>query len=288
MKARRFLLPTVLFLLASIALAACMDEMKYSKRAERSAEQRAQIIKAEISSLGTHAWAGEYFEGDGLGENVSFMLAPESGYLFEWHGCLGLYDRNYGEVSDKDGTITLTFTLPNEREGFEGIADAFIPVSWGQRKYLIPTDDIAGFCNDVNAGIEPRKSPFGHYLLRREDETKEATGNPVLPEKYRAYLLPIPIEAIITSVGPPVTRPGTSDMKTVDMEVSVDKGLNAGVLAGMEFHVVHPDGVVEWITVTSVDAQTSQGVMTQFGKDDPVPAVGWRISTRPPYVSNGR
>lgn len=132
---------------------------KRSEEANQAAEKIRQAIRKEIKTLGNHAWAGEYYFGDGLGVNVSLILAPASGYVFEWHGCLGLYDRNYGTVTWHNGRIRLSFTFPNEQKGFVGIAEEFIPVSWGDRQYLIPSDDIVGFCNSVNDGSEPRKGP---------------------------------------------------------------------------------------------------------------------------------
>ena len=36
--------------------------------------------------------------------------------------------------------------FPNKREGFQGIAEEFVPIAWGDREYLVPADDIVGFC----------------------------------------------------------------------------------------------------------------------------------------------
>jgi hypothetical protein len=59
----------------------------------------------ELKTLKAHAWAGKYHYGDGLGVNVDLSLAPKSGFVFTWHGCLGLYDLNYGGVEEADGRI---------------------------------------------------------------------------------------------------------------------------------------------------------------------------------------
>src|SRR4051812_843941 len=37
-------------------------------------------------------WAGEYCCGDGLGMNVTIAIAPKTGVVYTWYGCLGLYD----------------------------------------------------------------------------------------------------------------------------------------------------------------------------------------------------
>ena len=122
-----------------LSAVACSEEDqtfsdKRSDKAEETAAVYRKNIQAEITTLKEHEWAGEYYEGDGLGVNVSLILAPKSGFLFEWHGCMGLYDRNYGAVTSDKGKIRLTFTFPNKRKGFQGIAQGFTPIVWGERK----------------------------------------------------------------------------------------------------------------------------------------------------------
>src|SRR5580658_2242417 len=101
-----------------VSAAGCADA-KRSAGAERAAEDRRTRIQAEIKQLGDHPWAGEYYTGDGLGENVSLLIAPSTGYVFEWHGCMGLYDRNFGTATETNSRIRLSFTFPNKREGFQ-------------------------------------------------------------------------------------------------------------------------------------------------------------------------
>ena len=77
---------------------------------------------------------------------------------------MGLYDRNYGAVTWTNDSIRLSFTFENNRKGFQGIAPELIPVSWESREYLIPADEVVGFCNAINEGREPRKNIHGAYL----------------------------------------------------------------------------------------------------------------------------
>ena len=277
------------FLLIVVVLCAVMgcskakdlDAQKYSENAEKNAKRLREEIRAEIKVLGPHDWAGEYYQGDGLGENVPFAIAPKSGYVFEWHGCLGLYDRNYGAVTWSSGCLRLSFVFKNKREGFAGIAEEFIPISWGGRKYLVPSDDMVGFCNAVNSGSEPRDNLHGRYLLRVGDEKKKTTGYPAVPDKYQIYLLRNPIVTDIIAVGSCTMRSGVCDWKFKDTEVTLDAGKDHGLLSGMELHVINPDNVVESVTIRSVGAKKSEGVMTQISKDEPSPKVGWRLSTQP-------
>src|SRR5690349_21093382 len=92
-------------LCGSIAFAQAHGDAKYGKSAESAARQRRGRIRTLIRFLPGHCWAGHYYTGDGLGVNVSLDLAPGAGYVFELHGCLGLYDRNFGAVSQTGETL---------------------------------------------------------------------------------------------------------------------------------------------------------------------------------------
>jgi hypothetical protein len=274
---------SLLLLVAGTVVACERDRAKYSERADKIATSKRQAIAAEIKNLGGHEWAGEYYAGDGLGVNTSLFIAPDSGYVFEWHGCLGLYDRNYGAVVRTNGRIRLSFTFENQRKGFQGIAPELVPISWGSRRYIIPADDVVGFCNSINQGREPRTSSRGFYLLRRGDENAKVRGFPKVPEEYQQYLLKAPIQATIVAVGTSSTRRSAADWKFKDTTVTLDAGAEQGVREGMELIVTKPRDAVDSVRITEVEKTRSKGIMTQIGEGEPVPAVGWQLSTQPPW-----
>jgi hypothetical protein len=268
----------------AMTFAAERDEEKFSKAAIATANKREAQIRAEIKALGKHEWVGEYYFGDGLGVNVSVVIAPKHGYVFRWHGCLGLYDQNYGTVTSADGRIRLSFTFESQREGFQGIAQEFVPVKWGGREYLIPSDDIVGFCNQINEGSEPRHNDIlGRYLLRKGDEKQNVTGFPNVPEQYQAYLLRQPIEAAIVTIGPSTTRASVAEWKFIDTTVTLSSGKIEGLLPGMELLVTEPGNLMQSVRITKVEDDNSEAVMTQSGEDEPGPKVGMRLSTRAPW-----
>jgi hypothetical protein len=199
---------------------------------------------------------------------------------------LGLYDRNYGAVTSDKGKLRLSFTFPNKRKGFQGIAEELIPIAWGDRKYLVPSDDIVGFCNKVNDGSGPRKGVHGSHLLRRGDEEKEVTGFPNVPEEFKAYLLARPIEAEIIGVGKYTTHPSVCDWKFKETPVTLNCGKNKGLLTGMELHVIQPDDIVESVVVKEVGEEQSEAVMTQIGEEEAGPQIGWKLSTRCRWYSD--
>ncbi len=224
--------------------------------------------------------------------NVSLSLAPKAGYVYEWHGCLGLYDRNYGTVEEKDGTLRLSFTFDHQREGHLGIAERLVPIAWGEREYLVPAKEIVGFCNEINEGSEPRKEVHGMSLLRVGDEQKKVAGVPAVPKAFEPYLLSKPIETEIVGVGKPTTTSSGGDVDKVTIRVTLKHGAKAGLLPGMRLHVIRPDGVSDSIELEKVEEQQSVGVLTRYPIKgvvwgllsllDKNPKVGWKLSTRSP------
>lgn len=274
----------VTLLLATEAGAREEAEEKYSKTAGKAAKIKRGKVLAELKKLGAHDWAGDYYAGDGLGVNTSLMVAPNSGYLFEWHGCGGLYDRNCGTVVWTNGRAQLSFTFQNTREGFQGIAPELVLVPWGARRYLVPADDIVGFCYDINEGREPRIGAHGFYLLRRGDEDKKVNVLPKLPDEYRHYLLAEPVEATILAVGPPTTRPNVVDGKFMDMPVTIDAGKEQSLRVGMKLFVTKPPGLMRSFRVTKVNDNRAEAIMIHAGEVvQPGDPVGYRLSTHAPW-----
>ena len=88
-----------------IQFAAVTDWRKFSAKSKTAMQAKRELIEQELSKLKMHPWAGDYYYGDGLGVNVELTLAPDSGFVFTWNGCLGLYDQNYGDVAEFDRKI---------------------------------------------------------------------------------------------------------------------------------------------------------------------------------------
>jgi hypothetical protein len=278
---RNLLILGVVALCSELAVAEDAEDQAYSKNAEKTAATLREKIKAELKTLGSHEWAGEYAQ-NGAFEYASLILAPKSGYVFEWHFDVGLYDRNYGAVLWDEGTLHLSFTFPNIRKAHRGINPEFIPVAWGERLYLVPSDDIVGFCNGVNADGHPS------YLLRVGDEEKEVKGFPAVPQEFKSYLLAHPIGAEIIGVESYTTRPSICDWKLKDTSVVVNRGKKHGLLKGMELHVVKPEHSGESVRIINVDDERAEGVMTQIGEEAAGPQIGWTLSTRYPWKLDPR
>lgn len=164
--------------------------------------------------------AGAYYFGDGLGVNCSLKLTAGGRFEFKWTGCLGTYDQNGGGALLKDGILHLTPQKPNVQEGFQGTPTQFFPVRWGARMYLVPTNDIVGFCSEVNQGSEPRKVVHGAYYLREKDADKPVAGRPAVPEPWKRFLLAKPVRGMITEL-------------VGAQEAWMNQGAASGLLEGM-------------------------------------------------------
>lgn len=268
-----------LLLAASVLclLFALMGRKSDVTRRDEAAEPQRQIIRDEISSLPNHRWAGEYYEGDGLGVNVSLMLAPKSGFVFELRGCMGLYDVNQGQITDRFGALELAFRFPNQRKIF---AQQLVPIAWGARRYLIASDKMIEFCNAVNAGQEPRDRRHGFYLLRRGDEAKQANGSPDVPDEFKCYLLSNPIEAQLIEV---------KERRGKQTRVRLNRGENDGLLSGMELHLVDTDGLaIQSAKVTVSEPEACEAEMTRILDREATPRVGWTLSTKSQLYSDSK
>jgi len=273
-----FLAGVIWFAFANLPIqfAAVKDWKRFSAKSKTAMQIKRKLIEHELGNLGMHAWAGDYYYGDGLGVNVDLALAPDSGFVFTWNGCLGLYDQNYGDVTESGGKIRLLFRLPNEGEGFEGIAPEFLPIIWGERHYLIPADGVVRFANAINAGFEPRGSNSGQFLLKRGDASRQVSGYPSLPSEYAEYLLRRPIKAEVSSV----KESHAKDSDRISI-VLLNVGASQGVRKGMEFYVYSPSRVFESAAVTFVNSTWSEAKVIQCCDDkEGPPTVGWKLSTR--------
>jgi hypothetical protein len=263
------------------------EPLKQSDRIKQIAEKRAESINTELARVDSdHAWAGKYYCGDGLGVNIELLLAPQSGFVFEWQGCLGLYDRNYGTVTTRTEHVHLNCELPNDTDkGLEGTYIDFTPVRWGDRHYLIPNEKLISFCNAVNSREEPRKQSFGSFLLRQGDEKKLAPGAPQLPSAYRQFLLEHPILAEVNKIDSATysNGKGGTHWRTTTAELNI--GSTNGVFKGMEFFLVWPDEV-QSTQVEALSANSCTVVFTQDADSDPIPQVGWKLSTLPDWRRN--
>jgi hypothetical protein len=259
-------------------------EEKFTAEAEAEESSRRDRILAALRKVPDHAWAGEYYQGDGLGVNQNLLLGPAGDFVFHWRGCLGVYDRNFGSLRHEGQKIHLDFIYPNELKGFQGVAAELIPVPWGNRHYLIPADEMADFCNAVQKGREPRQGAHGSFLLRKDDWKLALEGRPELPLEFRAWLLDRPISGTVTAVGSSRLHEGKAGIKFRISDVTLNVGKVDGVYPGMEFYFLDESGTSA--KVTRVDGRESSAEIVEVlseGSEGRTPKAGVSVSSKPPW-----
>lgn len=157
---------------------------------------------------------------------------------------------------DAGGEIRREFTL--------------LPVSWGERVYLIGEDALKDFANAINLGLEPRSGLisepyYGSFYLRRGDEQKTAGGRPSLPDGWHSFLLDRPVTGTILVIE------GDARERTA----KINKGAREGLKAGMRLLAKGEEPSLwsgaEVISVEEDSARVRVG---------PGPKVGDRLTTK--------
>lgn len=198
--------------------------------------QRLAAIESELAVTSRRpAWAGRYYSGDGLGENVSLHLAPRTGCAVVWEGCLGLYGQNEGEVVAEGPYVRLVLEQPNEPGEFGAFWDDLVFVPWGERSYLIPRPMLVAFAEDVREGLEPRDDMHGDYPLRLGDEALPVSGRPLLPPALAAVWDAPPIRPRVVEI---VSHTPPQDSHGYGRSVvRLDTGSAAGLYLGMKLEL---------------------------------------------------
>jgi len=254
-------------------------------------EARQRRIDAELDALDRNGlkesdwakeWAGKYYTGDGLGENVSIHLAPKAGISFMNHGCLGLYGGDHGDVVEAlpDG-LRLKLVFGSAKESF--LSERVYFVKWGPHRFLVPEWQMMEFVNNYNEGGFARETMFGiAFLQGKGDNTRipeidaatQAT-KPQLPAKFAKLLLSAPVSLKTSRVSSPAVLQGL-DSRVTQVTAEFEGGSAKGVYVGLRFK--YPaDKMVEHgiFEVTRVDAETCTAEFHSYENDEVrLPAAG--------------
>jgi hypothetical protein len=158
-----------------------------SKRiAEQAANEKLDRIKGEERP--DAEWTGVYYEGDGLGANISLGVSHKQGAAYVSRGCLGTYGAGVGTVREENDAIVIDFDPhfgPKREANWK-----LYPVRWGQRHYLIAEAEMERFSAAVRESYEPRNGMWGTFLLRSGDDRLPASEEPHLPTAFQSLLKP--------------------------------------------------------------------------------------------------
>lgn len=263
------------------------------------ATERQKRIVEELAGPDVPSWAGIYTHGDGLGMNVALYAAPKSGVVYHWHGCMGLYDINHGDVTEvaSDRLKVKLAVDPSRNWRLYEVAaprpivsEEWCFASWGDREYLVPSSLMIAFCNAANSGRGVELTTFASRTLEGRNERRMLgeplpQGLPRVPREYAPFLLVEPLAGSISAADPPLnsgTFNGGSPPKfQVAAEVSI--GACDGLLPGMVLYVHEAAGRGEAEVVSTAEATSRvEFRFAIWDADRDVPKAGWKVSTRHP------
>lgn len=261
------------------------DPANVLREEEPRISERSERIKRELSELGDRSqladtdwakeWAGEYYVGDGLGMNVRLLVAPKNGITYTWHGCLGLYDGNHGDIVESTPNyLRVKFTLPPEDSTYDMVSEKLFFVKWSDRRYLAPEAKMPTLIDDFNRGGFARQSLYSTPRRqfssgRPEDRMQTPPGFPELPEPYASAYTKQAIPLRIAKVDETTSRfsqtaPGRDAER--HWHIYFDRGSRDGITEGMHIATsMHPelDGF-PYIDIVDVTPTTSKGTLSCF------------------------
>lgn len=227
--------------------------------------RRRDEVLAELATKPADEWAGEYFEGDGLGVNSTLYLGAKSGVAATWFGCMGLYGANEGNVERTgDKTLAFHFSKPNPDRWLGSFPDAVRTVRWGQRRYLIPQSRQIDFVNAINRGMEPGNDAHSMFLLARGDHDKPVWHLPDLPDTLLALIRRTPVVIRVLSVAAETEKRRSADFATCTfrMRMAVPEGVE--LVPGLDFESTDAR---MYDTATVVEANGPEVVATMISYD---------------------
>jgi len=252
-------------------------ELQTLIQAQRQAmDKRNAAIDEELKHLDRPAlndtdwakeWAGEYYTGDGLGMNVIIKIAPKSGVVYTWHGCLGLYDANHGDIAETfpDG-VRIKPAIDPDASMFQYMSERLYFVRWGDQRYLVPEAQMLQLVYNYNHGGYHRELmlsiPRKFEDLRQMRVEKPAPdGRPELPSKYARYIIEKPVQLRIREVKAEPESPVPNDAGVSSSRIVFEGGTNQNVFVGMELLFEYGLSFVT-ITIDKVTQSDSEGVLS--------------------------
>ena len=113
---------------------------------------------------------GEYYVGDGVSSFARLTLSIDGECTLGVAGHLDAYRKYRGTVrNENDGVVVNIRGLPSSTANRILGNGKLIVIRWANRRYLLKQTELAGFCNYVNQGIEPRDKVEGRHFLRIGD-----------------------------------------------------------------------------------------------------------------------
>ena len=189
------LVASVLFLAATsgqIGAQSSAQPKKATAQEWKELKTRIDNITRELAELKGHEWAGVYKTGY-WASGSTFYIAPKAGFVDQPH--VDYYPNefidgfDYGDVRVDGGRYLL-----HSLRGNFGSEEIYF-VQWGKRHFLVPSDYLAQFVNEVNAGCEQFQTEKAvshmqlYFYVKDGEERAPLFGTPLLPVVARELVL---------------------------------------------------------------------------------------------------
>lgn len=227
-------------------------------------------------------WAGRYLVGDGLGKNVHICIGPSGNVSYEWYGCEGLYDGNYGKIVERlpDG-MRIKWEIDPSFSTYHEVSERMYFVTHAEDRFVISTDQLLDFVNAFNEGgfrrerlPAARLREFADWSLRR-DAVRDRNALPTLPAPYDKYVLREPTEWTIESMDIGSTETVTGEVKTLTASARIKGGSDQGAFVGMELPWRNEQSDFGTFTITKVDPGSCTAEFRSFfTRQGALPRVG--------------
>ena len=238
--------------------------------ARREAEIGTEIIEGSDA-----LWAGEYHFGDGLGTNVTLVIAPHHGFAVIWNGCMGVYGRSFGSVTRQGGRLLLNHEVPNQPGLFGNFSNVLVPVRRGEQFYLVGEEQMAEFSQAVN---EECSGPCGRFLMRGGWDEMVARI-PTLAAEYAGESSDKPLYVRVTRVIEPDREAVDGEFRWRKSTVELDLGRDGGIREGAEFYSSTAGWITDTITVVEVNDTSSVATVSAYDQLPIAVQTGTCVST---------
>ncbi len=224
------------------------EKLLRSHEAKIEAAQQAilqELEKFDRTSLPendwSRMWAGRYLVGDGLGKNVHICIGPSGDIAYQWYGCMGLYDGNYGKITERlpDG-MRIKWEINSIFSSYRQVSERMYFVTQDTDRFVISTYQLLDFVNTFNEGGFGRENLPAARLRQHDDWSlrRDAAMNfnalPTLPAPYDTYILRNPTEWTIESIEPFEMKHVTGDVNMFNTTARIKGGSDQGAFVGME------------------------------------------------------
>lgn len=190
---------------------------------------------------------GTYQSSGGLGCVVTLELKGDSTFTYRMDSDVGNMETARGSVELVKDRVCFLPASESSLMKDSLLSGPWVPIRWGKRFYLIPEKRMLSFVNSVNDGSEPRSSAIGEFPLRGKDFRRRVVGAPLLPDEWREYLLPTPLQGSLTHI---------LDDKAAEVNLGRKDGLRPGMILWAR------SGAKGWFTLVVKDATDHTGIVS--------------------------